>query len=124
HSPRGFVPALLRQKKQRQEMTPAELYDLHKKGCLSKPNILWHEKMENIDLTLQRQSLHKQFVTDGFVLLPKINFETRLNAMRPVDADARHKKLLFDAISDHSTSSILNHWRQNMPLIPPSFFIH
>ena len=104
-------------------MTHAEFYDLHKKGCLPKPNILWQEKMENIDLKLQRQPLHRQLVTDGFVLLQKVNFETLLNAMRSVDADARRKKLLFDAISDHSTSSILNHWRQNMPLIPPSFFI-
>jgi hypothetical protein len=105
-------------------MTPAGLYNLHKKGFLPKPNILWHEKMENIHLKLQSQSLHRQFFTDGFVLLPKVDFETLLNAMRSVDADARRKKLLFDSIYDHSTSSILNHWRQNMPLIPPSFFIH
>ena len=80
--------------------------------------------MENIHLQLQSQSLHRQFITDGFVLLPKVNFETLLNAMRSVDADARRRKLLFDSLYDHSTNSILNHWRQNMPLIPPSFFIH
>jgi hypothetical protein len=77
-------------------MTHAELYDLYKKGCLSKPNIHWHVKMDNIDLKLQHQALHKQLVADGFELLQEVDFETLLNAMRPVDANARRKKLLFD----------------------------
>lgn len=56
---------------QRQE----ELFGNYRKGIVPQPNVLWHDNLDEIDFSLQRDTLHPKLHDEGLTVLKQVNVE-------------------------------------------------
>lgn len=98
---------------------------LFKSNSLPIPNVAWHTIESEIDLSLQRDKLVPELLTDGFTIIPEVDFELLLNKMTVQDAAMLRKRDLYSPkFHDRTISTILNHWINNEKLIPPTILIY
>jgi ParB-like chromosome segregation protein Spo0J len=100
-----------------------QLVNAYKAGTLPRPDIQWHQNLQDIDLSLQPDKLHLKLVAEGLSILPNVRLKTLVSRMREADAAIFRRKKLYEHAGDHQTSRALDLWLQGEKLIPPTILI-
>jgi hypothetical protein len=83
---------------------------------------LWHEKIEDIDISNPRtSSLNREVLSEGLANIPNVSIELLLDKMISGNPELyRRKELLNEGWGDGNIYEVIYHWKNGKKLTPPS----
>lgn len=101
-----------------------EIFELFESSQLTALKPLWHTDINDIDLSKQRHNLTAYLLIDGFTILQDIDIELLFSKMYPGNPEMFKEKILYnDDLIDWQISDIIDNWRNNIKLIPPTILV-
>ena len=93
-------------------------------GKLDLPIPIWKIDDNEIDLTLQRDKIHPKLLEKGISVIKDVSLDRLLNLFTIQDQRMFTGKELFDnKFNDTTISTILDFWKKDQSLLPPTICI-
>lgn len=108
----------------RRNLREAEIQELFDSGQLKSLEILWHENIDDIDLSKQYHSLDKPLLEAGFDIIKNVDIELLFDKMLEGNPQLfREKRLFHEELSSSNIANIIDHWLRKEKLIPPTILL-
>lgn len=97
---------------------------LHRENELDNLLPHWHERIENIDLSLQKHQIDERVIEDGIAILPNVDLRKLLRRLVSYQRKMFEEAILFnESLDKTNTCLIIDFWLKKKPLIPPTVII-
>lgn len=116
------------EKSQRRSAQVDECNQLAKEIIKDKRGItpLWHMRIEDMDFSLQKHKLDKEYLIEGYLLIQCVGLQhwfEKLSDSGQGEFLAKNDVFSNDEFDEFAFCTIANHWRKGEPLIPATIII-